>query len=135
MLAQSPQISPPRRPDAPVRAAFARAALIGAAAVVAVALGLSAGSGQPLPVTAALALALGGYLVGVGLAWALLDRGFAHPTLGLCNRVTLARPAIAAGLLAGLAVPPPPMAGWPAAMAAFPVSARGSTWRWIPRWR
>jgi phosphatidylglycerophosphate synthase len=52
-------------------------------------------------------MALIGYLAGVWLTWAALRRGFDHPTLGLCNVVTLARLALTAGLLAALGVPPP----------------------------
>ncbi len=53
----------------------------------------------------AMALAFGGYVFGVALAMALIRHGFPHPTLGLCNVVTLARLAMAASLLAPLVSP------------------------------
>jgi phosphatidylglycerophosphate synthase len=51
---------------------------------------------------AGMALALGGYGTAVALAFWLMRQGFAHPTLGLCNLVTLTRLILAASLLAPL---------------------------------
>ena len=57
------------------------------------------------PHGAALAVAGGAYGAGTALAMALIRRGYPHADLGLCNVVTLARLALAAGLLAPLVAP------------------------------
>lgn len=98
--------SPPT-PAAPLRHAFARTALMGAAVALAVALALGAGFPGAMQRGLAAGLAMVGYLAGVWLAWVALRRGFGHPTLGLCNVVTFGRLAVTAGLLAALVVPPP----------------------------
>lgn len=64
----------------------------------------------------ALWLALAGYGVGVALSLVLMRRGYPHGRLGLCNRVTLARLALTAALLA-------PLAGDVAVAWAVPVVA------------
>lgn len=107
------------RPVLSVHARFARVATLGAGVAGAVAFGLAAGFPGPMLVAVGVALALGGYLVGVALAGALLRRGFAHPTLGLCNVVTLLRMALAAGLLAALVGTPPPWAVFGVAVVAL----------------
>lgn len=48
-------------------------------------------------------LAVIGYLIAISLAAGLMRRGFPHPTLGLCNAVTLLRLAMVMALLAPLA--------------------------------
>jgi phosphatidylglycerophosphate synthase len=82
----------------PVRR-FAQLAAMGALLVCAVAYALVGAN------LAATALALAGYGLGAVLALALLRRSFAHPTLGLCNAVTLTRLALTAALLAPLLHP------------------------------
>jgi phosphatidylglycerophosphate synthase len=71
----------------------------GVVPVCAVVLGLTGASGLGM------ALALAGYALGVGLAMALIQQGYPHPTLGLCNVVTLARLGLAAALLAPIVAP------------------------------
>ena len=78
---------------------FAGFAALGVVLVGAVVLGLTGASGP------AMLLAFAGYALGVGLAMALLRQGFAHPSLGLCNVVTLARLALTAALLAPVVAP------------------------------
>lgn len=92
----APASYPARLLQAGPQAGFLAAAVAGAAVVVASTLLLVGGS------VTGLALALAGYVGGVTLALALMRRGFDHPTLGLCNLVTLLRLALAASLLAPL---------------------------------
>lgn len=51
----------------------------------------------------AVSLALCGHILGVILAYGLMQRGYPHSGLGLCNLVTLTRLALTAALLAPLA--------------------------------
>lgn len=95
------------------------AALLGAAPVAAVAAAL-AGVGHPVAVP----LSLAGYLAGAGLALTLMQRGFPHGELGLCNLVTLVRLGLAAALLAPLAAGSGP--GWAVvALAALALALDG----------
>ncbi len=55
---------------------------------------------EALPIS----FALCGYGLGVGLSFGLMQRGYPHAALGLCNVATLSRLALAASLLAPLAV-------------------------------
>ncbi|MBD3766025.1 MAG: CDP-alcohol phosphatidyltransferase family protein [Rhodobacterales bacterium] len=79
------------------RARLGLAALVAAGAVPVVAAELAG------PQPAALALALCGHAAGAALALGLMQRGYPHDGLGLCNLVTLARMGLAAALLAPLA--------------------------------
>ena len=88
----------PRKPRGPVMA-LAVLAFAGLGLVAGVAGGLSGLSVRPM------ALAMGCYGLAVALAIVLLRRGFPHPTLGLCNAVTLTRLALTAALLAPLVQP------------------------------
>lgn len=88
---------------------FLRAAAGGIALVLAA--GLALVGTEP-----ALWLAIAGYGGGVALTLALLRRGYPHGRIGLCNRVTLARLALTAALLA-------PLAGGAALPWAVPVIA------------
>jgi phosphatidylglycerophosphate synthase len=103
-----------RLPDTQRR--LLRAAILGAALVLAAGLAL-------IGVDAALWLALAGYGAGVALALGLMRRGYPHGALGLCNRVTLARLALASALLAPLAAEVEPWAVF--AVAALALSLDG----------
>lgn len=119
MVALPARFPLPQPLAAPVRRQFARAAVMGAMVAGGVAFALGAGFPGPLLRAAATGMALTGYLAGVWLTWAALRRGFDHPTLGLCNVVTLGRMALTAGLLAALGLPPPVGAVFGVAAAAL----------------
>lgn len=77
-------------------------AVVGLALVCGVVLGLT-GTSAP-----AMSLAVGGYGVAVAIVVVSLRQGFPHPTLGLCNVVTMMRLALTAALMAPLTDPAPP---------------------------
>ncbi len=91
-------MSPTRPPLSEPQRQFLRASAAGVVLVLAAGLAL-------VGIDAALWLALAGYGLGVGLVLVLLRRGYPHGRLGLCNRVTLARLALTAALLAPLVGP------------------------------
>lgn len=90
-----PPLTPALRGWSEAQRSFARAAVPGAAVLLAAGVAL-------VGLEAALWLAAAGYMVGIALALGLLRRGYPHGTLGLCNLVTLGRFALTAALLAPL---------------------------------
>ncbi|PWK62942.1 CDP-alcohol phosphatidyltransferase family protein [Roseicyclus mahoneyensis] len=64
----------------------------------------------------AIGLSFAGYTVGLALVLVLLRRGFPHDSIGLCNKVTLARLALTSALLA-------PLAGSAAPWVVFAIAA------------
>ncbi len=77
-------------------------AVVGVALVCGVVLGLTG------PSALALSLAFGGYGVAAAIMVLFFRQGFPHPTLGLCNVVTMTRLALTAALLAPLIHPETP---------------------------